>query len=157
MTELQNIHATGISLARKGVLLRGPSGAGKSLLALDLLEHWTVIGKQARLVADDRLNISVSNGALYMHTPPAIAGMIELRGRGIVRRPIVKRARVHLIVDIVAEMDRLVEESALVTTLAGVSVARCPIPRRDATDALHQRLLIIEALSALGDVQTNIT
>ncbi len=81
-----NVHATGLALDGLGIILRGPSGAGKSLLALELLDRWEHRGWNALLVADDRLDLEAGPGGLTMHAPPAIAGLIELRGRGIVKR-----------------------------------------------------------------------
>jgi serine kinase of HPr protein (carbohydrate metabolism regulator) len=119
-------------------------------LALQLLENATNRGKEAYLIADDRLEMSVEGGKLIMHAPPAIAGLIELRGRGIVTRPHADSAEVHLVVDMSPEYERLVEEEELTVELEGVTCARCPLPNRDKIDALHQQLLISEALNALN-------
>ena len=78
-----NIHATGLVLDGHGLILRGPSGSGKSLLALLLLEAWDGRGKTAKLVSDDRVEIAAEAGALTLHAPATIEGLIELRGRGI--------------------------------------------------------------------------
>jgi serine kinase of HPr protein (carbohydrate metabolism regulator) len=85
-----------------------------------------------------------------MMAPKAIEGLIELRGRGIVSRPFVRQAPLHLVVDLVGEVERMVEEDALVTILEGVSIARCPVPRAGKIDSRHQMLLIREALRALS-------
>jgi len=143
-----NIHGTGLLLGDIGVLLRGPSGAGKSLLALELFDRASVRGEPAYLVADDRIDLSVERGRLIMHAPPSIAGLVELRGRGIVQRPFVETAPLKLVVDLVDEIERLVEEHALSTDLLGVTLARCPVPRRGVIDAAHQLLLVGEALAA---------
>ena len=82
--------------------------------------------------------------------PKAIEGLIELRGRGIVSRPFAAKAPLHLVVDLVETLERMVEEDALGTTLEGVSVARCPVPRAGKVDSRHQLLLIREALRALA-------
>jgi serine kinase of HPr protein (carbohydrate metabolism regulator) len=147
-----NIHATGLVLGDTGLILRGPSGAGKSLLALELIDSWEGQGLGAKLVSDDRIDIEASGGQLTMHAPEAIAGLIELRGRGIVRRPHVGMAPLHLVVDLVETLERMVEEDALLTTLEGVTVARCPVPRAGKVDSRHQLLLIREALRALSPV-----
>jgi serine kinase of HPr protein (carbohydrate metabolism regulator) len=149
-----NIHATGVVLGNTGMVLRGPSGAGKSLLALELIDEWEVRGLEARLVSDDRIDIEASDGRLTMHAPKAIAGLIELRGRGIVSRPFLGKSTVHLVVDLVDSLERMVEEDALVTALEGVTVARCPVPRAGIVDSRHQVLLIREALRALSPTPT---
>ena len=149
MTSRTNIHATGLVLGETGLILRGPSGAGKSLLALELIEEWDSRGLDAKLVSDDRIDIETTKTGLVMHAPKAIEGLIELRGRGIVSRPFVRKAPLNLVVDLVDELDRMVEEDALVTEIAGISIARCPVPRAGKIDSRHQLLLIREALRAL--------
>lgn len=150
MTARHNVHATGLVLGTTGVLLRGPSGAGKSLLALELIDEWEARGLSAKLVADDRLDLVPDGRGLVMHAPQAIAGLIELRGRGIVSRPFVASAPVGLVVDLVDSLERMVEEDALVTVLLGIAIARCPVPRAGIIDSRHQVILIREGLRALG-------
>jgi HPr kinase/phosphorylase len=145
-----NTHATGILLGDDGILLTGVSGAGKSLLALDLLEQAKLRGETALLISDDRVLLSVDEDGLVMEPPPTLEGMIELRGRGIINLPFAKKAHVHLVVDLVDEEERLLEESALTTKLHGIFVPRCPVPRRGRVDGLHQRFLVHAALRALG-------
>ena len=149
-----NIHATGLVLDDTGLILRGPSGVGKSILALELLDDWDARGRPAKLVSDDRVEVEATPGGLLMHAPATIAGLIELRGRGIVSRPYVASAPLHLVVDLVDELVRMVEEDALVTTLEGVTLARCPVPRAGIVDSRHQLLLIREALRAVGKLST---
>ncbi|HHY48437.1 MAG TPA: hypothetical protein GYA10_01635 [Alphaproteobacteria bacterium] len=150
MNGRHNVHATGIVLGRTGVMLRGPSGAGKSLLALALLDQWEARGRAARLVADDRIELEPTARGLVMHAPPAIAGLIELRGRGIVKRPFTPRARLHLVVDLVETLDRMVEEDELQTEVLGQRLARCPAPRWGIGELAHQCLLVGEAIRALS-------
>jgi hypothetical protein len=73
-----------------------------------------------------------------------------LRGRGIVGRPFLARAPLHLVVDLVDSLERMVEEDALTTVLEGVTIARAPVPRAGIVDARHQLMLIREALRALS-------
>lgn len=103
------VHATCVELAGIGVLLRGPSGSGKSDLALRLIDAG------ARLVADDRVDITRGNGRVYASPPAALAGLMELRGVGILRVPAVARARVGLVIDLVrpAEVPRLPERQTV--------------------------------------------
>lgn len=145
----ENIHGTGLVLDGHGLVLRGPSGSGKSLLALLLLDAWDSRGKPAKLVSDDRVEIAAEADGLTLHAPAAIEGLIELRGRGIVQRPFVRSAPLHLVVDLVEATDRMLEEDALTTELLGLPVARCPVPRAGKIDTLHQLLLVGEALRAL--------
>jgi serine kinase of HPr protein (carbohydrate metabolism regulator) len=65
----------------RGVLIEGPSGAGKSSLALRALDHGF------RLVADDRVILWVSGGRLYGRAPDVLAGLLEVRGLGVIPTP----------------------------------------------------------------------
>jgi len=91
-----NLHATCVAIEGYGVLLRGPSGSGKSDLALRLIDQYA----DAILVADDRVDVVARDGAVYASAPSAIAGMLEVRGVGIVRVTYKDTAKVHLLVDL---------------------------------------------------------
>lgn len=105
---MSNIHASCIRLeragaafgtpAKAGVLILGESGAGKSLLALEL------IAAGAKLVADDRVELFVRAGHLAARAPANIAGLIEVRGLGIVEIAHVREANVALVVKLTDEM-----------------------------------------------------
>ena len=71
------VHGTCVALAEQGVLIMGPSGSGKSGLALQLIALGAVF------VSDDRTVLFARQGQLIASAPPAIAGMIEARGVGI--------------------------------------------------------------------------
>ena len=90
------LHATLIELAGVGILLTGKSGSGKSDLALRLIEN-----KGAVLVADDVVEVECAGGKIYGCAPTAIAGMLEVRGIGIVKYPYYKRAEVRLVIHLV--------------------------------------------------------
>lgn len=145
-----NTHGTGILIGEHGILLTGVSGAGKSLLALDLIEQARLRGETALLISDDRVLLSTDEDGLVMESPASIEGMIELRGRGIINLPHAKSAHVHLVVELVEEEQRLLEESEMTTKIHGIWVPRCPVPRRGRIDGLHQRFLVHAALRALG-------
>lgn len=89
--------------APPGALLTGRAGAGKSSLALDILSRGGV------LVSDDLVRVDRRGEALIASCPrPALAGMIEARGIGILRAPHAPAARLTLLVDLDAvEQDRL--------------------------------------------------
>lgn len=144
------VHATGLVLGKLGLILRGPSGAGKSLLALELIDEWDARGLPAKLVSDDRIDLVVEKGGLVMLAPKSIEGLLELRGRGIIKRPFIRKGPVHLIVDLVPTLERMVEEDELVTEIMGITLPRCPVPQAGVVDARHQLLLIKEALRVLS-------
>ena len=93
-------HASCVALGGKGVLLLGDSGAGKSDLALRLIHEG------ARLVADDRTVISVKQKTLHAAAPSTIAGLIEVRGLGIIALP-ARPVRLVLAVQLGREGPRL--------------------------------------------------
>ena len=77
----------------RGALIEGASGVGKSDLALRCL----ALG--CRLVADDRTELWTTDGKLYGACPPAIAGLMEARGLGVIAPPRTRRfSQVALIV-----------------------------------------------------------
>lgn len=118
MPKTTNIHATAVAITGRGVVLMGPSGSGKSDLALRLMD------RGARLIADDQLLVSVHEGQLFLSPPPAIAGLIEVRGVGIL--PCAGFAAEEscpaaLVVDLSAPPDRLPQPET-------VEIAGIPLP-----------------------------
>jgi len=109
------LHATCIDCKGHGVLITGRSGCGKSDLALRLID------RGARLVSDDYTEVEVIDGRLVGRAPREIAGLIEVRGLGIL--PIAAVPQSNIVVHIVLDMDvpRLPEQ-ALTTNIAGIAV-----------------------------------
>lgn len=79
----ETIHASCVLIGEAGILIQGASGAGKSTLARELVASARQNGLFARLVADDRVRLTVRHGRLVAHAVDAIAGKIEMRGLGI--------------------------------------------------------------------------
>lgn len=112
MSGAANVHASVVAFGPfRGVLILGPSGAGKSRLALRLVE----IG--AQLVADDQVFLCARDTFLYARAPRATAGMIEMRGLGLLSLPHRRLVRLALAVD----MSRQVTNNA---------ASRLPEPNR---------------------------
>jgi HPr kinase/phosphorylase len=140
-------HATAVLVGSRAVLIRGAAGSGKSRLAWSLLEA-AAAGKIlfARLVADDRVALSALNGRLIAAAPSQIAGMIELRGSGILRVPYEPFAVVGLIVDLAAlDADRVPASGALSAEILGVRLPRLPVAKDQ--DPLP---LVLKALEPAG-------
>lgn len=122
------VHATAITYGAAAALIRGPSGSGKSDLALRcILTPLAVSGhapETARLVADDRVVLERRGATIEVSPPPTIAGRIEVRGLGIQCVPFAPRARLVLLVDLVAagEVDRM--PRAVVEEVLGLAVPR---------------------------------
>ncbi len=73
------LHASSVCFGGRGLLIMGAAGSGKSGLALRLM------AMGAGLISDDRTHISVQEGRLIASAPPAIEGLIEARGVGILK------------------------------------------------------------------------
>jgi len=84
------MHGSCGSRSGYGVLLIGPPGAGKSDLLLRLL------ARGFELVADDQ--VTIEDGVA--RPVPALAGMLEVRGLGIVQLPHVQSARLALVIEV---------------------------------------------------------
>jgi len=134
---METIHATCVSIGGKGVLIAGKSGSGKSDLALRLIDAG------AMLVSDDRTVLSLLDGALMASPPPQIAGMIEVRGLGILRVPYDSSVNVTLHVRLVDETEkpeRLPEEENIV--LMGLAVRSIGLHAQEASAAAKVRAFL---------------
>jgi len=142
---METVHATAIASSSAAVLLRGPSGSGKSDLALRCLLLGAIDGAPFQLVADDRVIVEVSTGALLARAPAVLRGLLEVRGVGLQRFPCVDQARVALIVDLVApaQVERLPE--AALETLLGVRVPRLDLAPFEASAPLKVLLALRDA------------
>lgn len=130
------VHATCVAVGGAGVLLRGGPGAGKSDLALRLIDGG------AELVADDQVMLRAVAGELRAEPAPRLAGLVEVRGLGIVTLPFVTDIAVALVVDLVAPeaVDRLPEPAA--ETLCGCRVPRLALDPWPASAAAKVRLAV---------------
>lgn len=128
------IHASCVELDGVGVLLLGSPGSGKSDLALRLIDAG------ARLVADDRVVLETLEGRLIAQAPPALAGLIEVRGLGIQRLAFVDAVAVGLVAELVPleDIERLPERPE--TTVAGVTLPLVKLWAFEAAAAAKIRL-----------------
>src|SRR5579862_7561451 len=102
------VHASAVLVGARAVLIRGPSGSGKSRLVLDLVAAARGGALRfARLVGDDRVHVEPAHGRLLVRPAAALAGLIELRGAGILKVPYEPSAVVGLVVDLAAAAERL--------------------------------------------------
>lgn len=88
------MHASCVDHGGRGLLILGPSGSGKSALALELM------AMGARLVADDRTLLTLAGEGVEARCPPALLGMIEARGLGLLNADPVSFTRIALAVDL---------------------------------------------------------
>jgi len=126
----------------KGVLIEGESGSGKSDLTLRCLSHGF------RMVADDRTRLWVCEGRLFGAAPAPLAGLIELRGLGVLPEPSRRLAEVKLVVRCLQPADpleRLPDRDSRV--LMGVTLPRVAVRPFEASAPEK----LARALSLLGD------
>jgi serine kinase of HPr protein (carbohydrate metabolism regulator) len=89
------VHGTCVALEDWSVLLRGPSGSGKSDLGLRL------INAGGTLVSDDQVVLQDSGGFLRASPPQNIAGLLEVRGVGILKMAHTQGVPLGLLIDLV--------------------------------------------------------
>ncbi|WP_454761779.1 HPr kinase/phosphorylase [Caulobacter segnis] len=121
----------------RGVLIQGPSGVGKSDLALRALDAGF------RLVADDRVVTFANAGRAWGRPHATLAGLLEIRGLGIVRTPTLDLCQIALVIRCVATpeaVERLPDPRS--ETIAGVSIPTFDLwPREPAAPAKIDRMM----------------
>jgi len=128
------IHAAAVLLGARAVLIRGPSGSGKSRLAFELIAE----GRRsalllARLIGDDRVYVEAAGGRLLVRPAEALAGLIEVRGVGLLRLAYEACAVVGLVVDLAAtDAERLPEAARQETRIDGIALPRLAVASDDA-------------------------
>jgi serine kinase of HPr protein (carbohydrate metabolism regulator) len=125
------LHASACLVGEVGLLILGRSGAGKSRLAMQLVAEGLPDGAGRRLaghlVADDRVLLTrAASGRLLASAHPAIRGLIEVRGEGILPVPAEPAMVVSGVVALAAgeAISRLPEPDDLAVSLLGVRLAR---------------------------------
>lgn len=132
------VHGTCVQVHEGGVLLTGPSGSGKSDLALRLIDGG------ALLVGDDLVAVSASEQTperLIVRTAQdRLAGLLEVRGLGIMRVPAVESAVLDLVIQMVTAdaVERLPGPEWM--TMLGRSVACLRLAPFEASAAAKVRL-----------------
>lgn len=127
------VHASAVLAGARAVLIRGPSGAGKSRLALELIQASRSGALPfARLVGDDRVHLQVAGGRLLVRPAAALAGLIEVRGIGILKLPCEPLAVVGLVVDLGADRERLPTAENRQIAIAGVNLPRLAVAAGEA-------------------------
>ncbi len=118
-----HLHGSAVVAGEHAGLITGAAGAGKTTLVLEM------IALGAELVADDRVAILPQRtgpdgaGRLWLSAPANIAGLVEIRGFGLVRLAVRPRAALKLIADLDhGEAERLPPRRQRV--LSGIA---CPV------------------------------
>jgi len=129
VNEPSTIHASAVLAGARAILIRGPAGSGKSRLVLDLIQAASNgLLKFARLVADDRVHIQAAHDRLIARSPPALAGLLEVRGLGIQQLQYEPMAVVSWVVDLqVATAMRMPDCATTQTVIAGIKIRRLAV------------------------------
>jgi HPr kinase/phosphorylase len=123
-----SVHASCVLVGARAVLIRGPSGSGKSQLALDLIQAAASGSLRfARLVGDDRVHLAPAGGRLLARPAEALAGLIEVRGVGLLRLPYEPCAVVGLVVDLAATDGSRLPDREQRAVIDGISLPRLPV------------------------------
>lgn len=133
------IHASAFRFHSMGCMLLGASGTGKSRLLAEAMLHG------AHLIADDRVQLSVVAGNLIAAPVPTLAGVMELRGFGLITCPdAVQSYPIHLVVELTPDAKtRLPEQQT--RDFLGISVPYLhvlPVP----TTSIAGLLLTLKAM-----------
>ncbi len=94
MSDVETLHATCVAWEDAAVLIIGASGAGKSGLGLSLMAYG------CRLVADDQVRLQRQGAHIIASCPPAIEGLIEARGLGLLHAAPAPPTAVAFVVDL---------------------------------------------------------
>ncbi len=129
--EPTNFHGTAIVIGQTGLLFVGPSGSGKSEIAFSFLTEAERCGLESALVADDQVFLTCRDGVVIAQRPQSIAGLLELRGSGIISMKSVASAPMHYAITTVlsAETPRLPPENEMLELPGGGGLPLLRIPR----------------------------
>jgi len=128
------VHASCVVLGEDGYLIVGESGAGKSRLALALCHEARRNGRFARLVGDDRIAVAASGGRLIARPHPALAGLIEVRGIGLVPTSHEPSARIRLVIALVPDLPDRMPHGMAHRILCGIRLPELVLWQNGAAD-----------------------
>lgn len=130
------LHASCVQIGGTGVVLLGASGVGKSDLALRLIDAG------ALLVADDQLLVEATRSGLLGRPAETLAGLLEVRGLGILRLPYCRETPLGLVVelDVAKPAPRLPEPSTW--PILGTELRHLRLDPRQASAAAKIRLAL---------------
>jgi serine kinase of HPr protein (carbohydrate metabolism regulator) len=122
------VHASAVLVGARAILIRGPSGSGKSTLARELIALRGSVHAFTRLVGDDRVHLEAVSGRLLVRPAEALAGLLEIRGVGLMRLDFEPSAVVGLVVDLAAtDAERLPEPERRRTEIDGIVLPRLAV------------------------------
>jgi serine kinase of HPr protein (carbohydrate metabolism regulator) len=133
----KSVHGNCLIVGTRGVLIRGMAGSGKSQLTDAMLSGACAKGNLGTLVADDRVVLVAEESRVIANVPNSIAGMMEVRGYGLIETSYAPRAKLHLVVNLLPQekIERLPEEAISHERFEGIllPVVSCPENNIDVT------------------------
>ena len=130
---------TVVAIGGRALMLEGAPGSGKSSLALALID------RGAALIGDDGVTLTRVGERIMASPPPNIAGLIELRGVGLVTLPLAPPAPLALILTLGSGAGERLPEAAARRTILGLAVPSlvfepgmiAPAPRAELALKVH--------------------
>jgi serine kinase of HPr protein (carbohydrate metabolism regulator) len=151
---MNNVHACGLVIGDRGVIVLGPSGSGKSTLALALVARCRAGGMPAWLVGDDRLVLERRGARLVARVPETIAGLAEIYGHGPAAQPHEAAAVIDLCVRLVPARDAPRLDPGGVELIENLEIAALAVAQRAVAAAMPAVLARLEALGGRRPVAT---
>lgn len=131
----ETLHASCVAINGRAVLIEGLSGSGKSDLALRLIDRGAV------LVSDDYTVVRRSAERLIASAAPNIAGLIEVRGIGLVPMPAQVDVSVAMIVTISDDVTRMPDDDNS-KVIVGVAIPRGHIAPFESSAPIKVELML---------------
>ena len=130
---VSDVHGSVAAFGSAGVLITGKPGSGKSDLVLRLIDRgWT-------LVADDRVHIQAG----WAEAPASLAGLLEVRGFGILCMERHRRVQLRLVVTL--------GEGARLPAMARHETFGLPAIQVDPERAAAPQIIELALKAALGE------
>lgn len=95
-----NQHACALEINDIGILILGKSGSGKTSLMLGLIERAKLEKLSAWMITDDQVFLNIDGEKLIASAPESTAGLVELRGHGIIKKPHKKSCEIKVVITI---------------------------------------------------------
>lgn len=110
------MQASAVAINGRALLIEGPPGSGKSSLVLALID------RGAQLIGDDAVTLCRADDCVIAGPPPHIAGMLEVRGVGLIRLPVGQSVPVALILTLGSDLGERLPEALPSRMIEGISV-----------------------------------
>lgn len=108
--------ASVVAIGERAVMIEGPSGSGKSSLALALID------RGALLIGDDAVTLKRTDEQVIASAPPNIAGLLELRGVGLIERPIAAPTPLAMVLSLGGEPGERLPEAVPTRDVLGLPI-----------------------------------